>query len=96
MDDRQRLRDLAVSDTGFVFDPRGGATFSVNATGKVVLEGLKQGLNREGLIELLNSTFETTGMDLHRDINIFGRLLREHQLVGDDFSLEGSTEEGGE
>ena len=32
MSDLNRLRDLALSDTGFVFDPCSGATFTVNAT----------------------------------------------------------------
>jgi len=27
-----RLAELAVSDTGFIFDPGSGATFNVNAT----------------------------------------------------------------
>ncbi len=31
----QRLRDLAVSESGFVFDPYSGQTYSLNATGRV-------------------------------------------------------------
>lgn len=37
-----RLRQLAVSDTGFVFDPQTGQSFTVNATGRLVLDCLKR------------------------------------------------------
>lgn len=38
-----RLRDLAVSPTGFAFDPRSGQSFSINGTGVVTLECLREG-----------------------------------------------------
>lgn len=36
-----RLKQLAVSDTGFVFDPQTGQSFTVNRTGRLVLDCLK-------------------------------------------------------
>jgi hypothetical protein len=36
----QHLVDLAVSESGFVFDPWSGSTFTVNSTGLVLLAGL--------------------------------------------------------
>jgi len=38
----QKLKDLAVSDSGFVFDPYTGSTFSVNAAGRLILKGRKE------------------------------------------------------
>ena len=35
MSSATHLKDLALSDTGFVFDPYTGATFTTNATGPV-------------------------------------------------------------
>ena len=52
MDAPQHLRDLAVSDTGFVFDPYSGATFSVNPTGLVILRALQQGAERDDVLYL--------------------------------------------
>ncbi|MBX9952829.1 MAG: PqqD family protein [Candidatus Obscuribacterales bacterium] len=40
---RDRLSQLAVSETGFIFDPQTGQSFSVNQTGLIVLDLLKRG-----------------------------------------------------
>jgi hypothetical protein len=42
----ERLSNLALSPTGFVFDPRTGATYTVNPTGRAVLEALRDGGGR--------------------------------------------------
>lgn len=42
---RQLLRQLAVSDTGFVFDPRTGQSFSLNPTAREALDWMSQGLS---------------------------------------------------
>jgi hypothetical protein len=38
----QRLKQLAISETGFVFDPQTGQSFTVNSTGQLVLGCLKE------------------------------------------------------
>lgn len=89
MDVRQRLADLAISDSGFVFDPYTGASFTVNATGLKVLEALKQGTTaREPLLELLRDGFDVRGEDVQRDVDEFVALLRRFGLVPRDFELE--------
>ena len=40
--DCERLKQLAVSETGFIFDPQTGQSFSVNQTGHLVIEILKR------------------------------------------------------
>lgn len=39
---RSALKHLALSDSGFVFDPASGQSFSVNPTGLAVLRQLQQ------------------------------------------------------
>lgn len=56
-----RLRQLAVSDTGFVFDPQTGQSFTVNATGRLVLDCLKR---RGGLEEAAQSLAEDCDVPL--------------------------------
>ena len=77
----QRLKDLAVSETGFVFDPYSGATFSLNASALCLLHGLKEGLEREALIERLEELFDVTDADLSRDIDEFLELLRYNGVL---------------
>lgn len=77
----QRLKDLAVSETGFVFDPYSGATFSLNASAFCLLRGLKEGLDRDKLIARLEESFDVTDADLSRDIDEFLELLRYNGVL---------------
>lgn len=79
--DTATLRRLAISPTGFVFDPVTGATYSVNETGRAILEGLRDGADLDALSETLAKTFTTDAVDLRRDIMEFVRLLCEQGLL---------------
>ncbi len=80
--DLTRLRDLAVSDSGFVFDPMTGYTFTVNPTGLRVLQGLKSGETPERIAQGLLEEFDFEGgEDVPRDVDEFVDRLREHGLV---------------
>lgn len=80
--DATRLRELAVSDTGFVFDPYSGFTFSVNATGRFILEQLKTGAEVEEVVRRLRGAFDTQPSDdLSRDVHEFVLMLREQSLL---------------
>jgi PqqD family protein of HPr-rel-A system len=77
-----RLRQLAVSDSGFVFDPLTGHTFTVNATGLAILAGLKAGRELDAIAAELAEAFEPEGgEDYQRDVDDFVLRLREHGLV---------------
>lgn len=89
MDLRQRLADLAISASGFVFDPYTGTSFTVNATGMRVLEALKSGApTREALMKDLTDHFDVHGEDVQRDLDEFIALLRRFDLLPRDFTLE--------
>jgi PqqD family protein of HPr-rel-A system len=80
--DYSHLRDLALSDSGFVFDPLTGHTFTVNGTGRAALGLLKDGLAREEIAGRLAQEFATDeGADVARDVHDFVLQLRECGLV---------------
>jgi PqqD family protein of HPr-rel-A system len=73
-----RLRELALSDSGFVFDPMTGHTFTVNPSGLLVLSMLKEGMEVEQLTQRLAEEFEVeAGEDPARDVQDFIMQLRE-------------------
>jgi hypothetical protein len=88
MDYIQKLKDLAVSESGFVFDPFTGATFNTNSTGRAIIEGLKEGLDRGPLLASLRDAFEVGSEDLERDLDEFLYLLRENGILPNGFQLE--------
>ena len=76
-----RIKELATSDTGFVFDPVSGSTFTVNATGLCVLRALKDGLSREQIARQLGERFDVRSGDPARDVGDFMALLVQHGLT---------------
>ncbi len=83
----QRLIDLAVSESGFVFDPWSGNTFTVNASGLVLLAGLKEKVGREALIERLRDNFDVQPQaDLERHLDEFIHELRVYEVVDKEFA----------
>lgn len=83
-----KLADLALSETGFVFDPYTGATFSANAAGLAILRQLKEGASRSDIVSHLESEFEIHGADLQRDLDEFLHLLEQNDLLPQHFILE--------
>ena len=55
-----RLTELAISDTGFIFDPGSGATFNVNATGLIALAALREGVDPPTLPRSRRASARTT------------------------------------
>jgi hypothetical protein len=85
MNSADRLRGLAISDSGFLFDPITGMTFTVNETGRAILDLLKQGLAPEAIRDELGQRFETTGAeDLDGDVREFLWMLREQGILPRD------------
>jgi hypothetical protein len=79
-----RLADLAISDTGFVFDPGTGATFNVNATGLVALAALREGVDSGDTAELaarVRKRFPSAPPDIDEHVSDFVRTLRQIGLL---------------
>ena len=87
IDARARLSTLAISPSGFVFDPASGASFTVNETGRIILEGVRDGLDLDAIAVSLTERFEADGADLTRDVLEYVCLMREHGLVPTTFEL---------
>jgi hypothetical protein len=65
---------LAISETGFVFDPRTGHSFTVNPTGLVVLRALRAARSIGDIVEELGREF-TGAAPLADDVVGFVRQL---------------------
>ena len=83
----ERLAALAISPTGFVFDPRSGATFTVNDTGRTIIEALRDGRGLDATVTALAGGFDIGRADLRRDVPEYVRMLRDQGLVPEDYEL---------
>ena len=71
------LKRLAVSQSGFVFDPVSGRSFSVNPTGLRILGLLQQETDIAALIETLTAEYDVDRRQAERDVGEFVGVLRE-------------------
>ena len=74
------IQKLALSESGFVFDPRTGHSYSVNATGLSVLRSLGEGVGVDEAIERLGTEFDVDGSKVEDDVREFLAVLQEYGL----------------
>ena len=75
-----RIKDLAISDSGFVFDPFSGGTFTLNETGRTVLQGLRDGLTESEIVDRLRAEFDAVTPKVEEDVRDFLRTMTEYGL----------------
>lgn len=71
------LRRLAVSESGFVFDPVSGNSFTVNETGLAIIRVLQHDRDLQSITELLQREFDVKLRELERDLLEFAGTLRD-------------------
>ena len=72
------LQRLAISESGFVFDPVSGHNFTVNETGLTILRQLQKNTELAPLLESLIKEYDTSPRELERDVLEFAGELRDY------------------
>jgi len=72
------LSRLAVSESGFVFDPASGHNFTVNETGLVLLRLLLKEQRLDLILETLSNEFDADLREIERDVIEFASALKEN------------------
>jgi len=75
----ERIKRLALSEEGFVFDPETGNSYVVNQTGMFILTKLKEGKSEEEILRELVDEFEVDEDTARRDITDF---LEQLKILG--------------
>lgn len=73
--------NIAVSESGFLFDPSSGESFSVNATGKKILQLLSAGKAPEEVEATILSEFDVDQKTYQRYMDDFAHTLRRYNLL---------------
>lgn len=75
------LQRLAISESGFVFDPVSGHNFTVNETGLSILRLLQKNAEMKHILSQLSDQYDAAERDIERDLLEFASVLRDY--VGD-------------
>lgn len=78
-------KNIAISETGFVFNPLTGDSFSTNQVGQEILRKLQSGINPSELIRHITQKFSVDKTTIEKDLTDFTLMLKSYQiLIGDD------------
>ncbi|MCB1190916.1 MAG: HPr-rel-A system PqqD family peptide chaperone [Leptospiraceae bacterium] len=75
------LKNIAVSDTGFMFDPATGNTFTLNETALYIVNLLKEDKTKEQIISQIAEEYEVSVEQIERDMSDLLIQLKELGLV---------------
>lgn len=62
------LNKLVITESGFIFDPHLGRTYSTNSVGLFILKHIQNGENLDQIIEGVTKDFSVSREDAERDI----------------------------
>ncbi len=76
-----RLKQLAINEEGFIFDPGTGESFTANPPGVAVLKGLTEQKSTQVLAQELSRRYHTGVQEAERDVTDFMDQLRSMRLI---------------
>jgi hypothetical protein len=74
-------KNIATSESGFIFNPSTGDSFSANPVAAYILQLLKQGTAASRIKEEILETYEVEPLRLERDWDEFINQLKEANLL---------------
>lgn len=77
-------KSLAISDTGFVFDPSTGDSYTLNPTALEIIQLLKKDHSPEQISEIITQKYDVDESAFERYFYDFIGMLRQMQLVAPD------------
>lgn len=73
--------NLAISESGFLFNPSTGESFTVNPIGAKIIELMKEGKTEKEITAIIVEQYEVDINTLRKDLHDFTEVLRHHQLL---------------
>lgn len=77
-------KNLAISDSGFLFNPTNGDSFSMNAVATDMISLLKEGKSHDQIKQVILDKYEVEKSALERDFDEFMMELRDNYLMKND------------
>lgn len=78
---KEKLLDLAINKSGFIFDPTTGYSYNANDTAINIIQQLIEGQRVEQIIAELTQEYDVTADEAASDVEYFVRVLENYNLV---------------
>ncbi len=74
-------KNIAISDTGFVFNPLNGESFSVNPIGVEIFDMMKEDKSFEEIMKTMLAKYTIDEATFEKDYFDFVTILKHHNLI---------------
>ncbi len=72
--------NVAISDSGFIFNPLTGDSFTTNPIGLQIIEMLKNGLSQQAIITEITTKYLVESSTVEKDLRDYLSMLNSYQL----------------
>ena len=76
-------KDLAISDSGFVFNPATGESFTVNEVGMLILNSIKNNMTEQEILKKITEEYEVSEVEAERDLIDFKAMMKMYKILID-------------
>ena len=77
-------KNVAISDSGFIFNPDTGESFSANPIGMEMLEMLRDGMKYEEIRKNILDKYKSDKDTVEKDYHDFITTLKQYNLIEND------------
>lgn len=77
-------KNIAISETGFVFDPNSGDSFTLNSIGKEILEQFQDGKSKSDISYNILNKYEVDEFTFERNYEDFIAMLNHFNLLDNE------------
>ncbi|MEI6695292.1 MAG: PqqD family protein [Bacteroidota bacterium] len=74
-------KNIAISDTGFVFNPLNGESFSINPIGVEIINMMKEDKSFEFIMQEMLTKYSVEEATIEKDYFDFIGILKHHNLI---------------
>lgn len=74
-------KNIALSDTGFLFNPASGDSFSVNPIGQRIIELIQDSKSDQEIVNSLTKEYMIDASTVEKDLYDFKRMLSTYKLT---------------
>lgn len=74
-------KNIAISETGFLFNPLTGDSFSTNTVGLDVIQQLKAGKTEQEITAFITEKYAVDASEFEKDLEDFRLQLRDSQVL---------------
>lgn len=78
---KEKLADLAINQSGFIFDPTTGYSYNANDTAIKIIQQLIEGQEIGTIVTGLTEEYDVTTDEAISDVEYFVRVLENYNLV---------------